>query len=83
MQLTDGQVASILRGIRKQVEWNGWEEPYVTERFKEELAKCGARETTGGFYIDQLNTLCAEFGCTAGEDRLHWLRQQLTKANGA
>lgn len=29
-------------------------------------------------YIDQLNTLCADFGCPAGSDRLHWLHDKLS-----
>ena len=35
--LSDDKIASVLTGVRRQVEWNGWEEPYVTERFKSEL----------------------------------------------
>lgn len=38
---------------------------------QEDLADAG--------YIDQLNRLCDEFGCVAGEDRLVWLRDQLTE----
>lgn len=37
MKLTDDQIDAIISGIRAQVEWNGWEEPYVRERFKKEL----------------------------------------------
>lgn len=36
-----GDLTTILAGLRRQVEWNGWEEPYVTERLTQELAKAG------------------------------------------
>jgi hypothetical protein len=36
-RLNDDEISRILDGVRRQVEWNGWEEPYVTNRFKSEL----------------------------------------------
>jgi hypothetical protein len=35
--LDDELIDAIIAGIRKQVEWNGWEEPFVRDRFKSEL----------------------------------------------
>jgi hypothetical protein len=36
-RLSDSEIAQVLVGVREQVEWNGWEEPFVTNRFKSEL----------------------------------------------
>ena len=36
-RLNDDEISRILAGVRRQVEWNGWEEPFVTNRFKSEL----------------------------------------------
>jgi hypothetical protein len=37
-RLNDDEISRILDGVRRQVEWNGWEEPFVTNRFKSELS---------------------------------------------
>ena len=37
--IAENEIAAILAGVKKQVDWNGWEEPYVTDRFKAELTK--------------------------------------------
>jgi hypothetical protein len=37
-RLNDDEISRILDGVRRQVEWNGWEKPYVTNRFKSELS---------------------------------------------
>jgi hypothetical protein len=36
-RLNDDEISRILAGVRRQVERNGWEEPFVTNRFKSEL----------------------------------------------
>jgi hypothetical protein len=36
-RLSDSEIAQVLAGVRQQVEWNGWEEPFVKNRFKSEL----------------------------------------------
>ncbi len=35
--LNDDEISRILDGVRRQVGWSGWVEPYVTNRFKSEL----------------------------------------------
>lgn len=35
---------AVLAGVRRQVEWNGWEEPYVTQRALEEARKAFAAQ---------------------------------------
>jgi len=35
--LTDDEIDRIIKALRKQVEWNGWEEPYVRDCFRKEL----------------------------------------------
>lgn len=36
-RLSDSEIAQVLAGVHRQVEWNGWGEPFVTNRFKSEL----------------------------------------------
>jgi hypothetical protein len=37
MKLTDQQIDAIIAGIKKQVDWNGWEYVRGSQRFKKEL----------------------------------------------
>ena len=43
-RLSDSEIAQVLAGVRRQVEWNGWEEPFVTNRFKSELNALNKKE---------------------------------------
>lgn len=43
MALSDSQIDAILAAVRAQVEWNGWEEPHVRNRFRQAF-----REITKG-----------------------------------
>lgn len=36
---------AILTGVQRQVDWNGWEEPYLTQRFMMEVEKAASQET--------------------------------------
>lgn len=43
--LTDAQIDAIIAGVHRQVDHNGWEEPYVRNRFRQELAATLAAPT--------------------------------------
>lgn len=53
----------------------------VAELITASLLKASQHEDAIGWqeHIEQLNTVCEDFGCKAGTDRIHWLHERLAK----